>query len=168
MSVSSTPEQKDTATTSRTRSQKSAKTKQEKTMPADSVETKDSQDTNNGSQLLVLPDRESSDASALVPLPGLLDRPIGPNSFEISETFVSAGIRPVEASHHKVIETVNMSGIRPIMSSDLQIIHTINFSGIRPVTASTLNITETMLSSGLRPIASNDIDSGVDMMGFLD
>lgn len=139
MSVSSTPEVKDTATTSRTRSQKSGKTKEEKTMPVDSVETKDSQNTNNGSLLIVLPVEEPSDASALVPLPGLLDRPIGPNTFEISETFVSAGIRPVEASHHKVTETVNMSGIRPIMSSDLQIIHTINFSGIQTLPTKCLN-----------------------------
>ncbi|WP_206756919.1 hypothetical protein, partial [Planktothrix sp. FACHB-1355] len=166
MSVSSTAEVKDTATSNGTRSEKSSKTKEQKTMPADTVEAKDSQNTTNGSQALALSVPESPESQSLAPLPG--DRPIGTANLAISETFRSAGIRPVESSHLKVTETVNMGGIRPIMSSGLTVVETINFSGIRPVTASTLKISETILNFGERPVASNDIDAGQDLMGFLD
>ena len=165
MSVSSTTEEKDTATTSRTRSQKSAKTKEEKSMPVDSVETKDNEDTNKGSQMIPLSSQGGSDAKAIVPLPS--DRPTGTSHLQISQTFMSAGIRPIESSHLKFTET-NNTGIRPVGSSSLTIVDTMQFSGIRPVTASTLKITETLLNFGARPVASNDIDAGQDIMGFLD
>lgn len=166
MSVSSTPEAKDTATTSRTRSPKSTKTKEEKNMAADTVEAKDNGNSKQGSPMLALTVQGSSDAKSLAPIPG--DRPVGTSNLHIAETFTSAGIRPVESSHLKFTETVNMSGNRPIMSSGLTVVETIHFSGIRPVTANTLKITETISNFGVRPVASNDIDAGQDIMGFLD
>ena len=165
MSVSSTTEAKDTASISRTRSQKSNKSKEENTMAADTVETKDNGNKTDGSQVVALTVQGASDTKSLAPLPG--DRPVGSSHIQIAETFMSAGVRPIEASHLKFNEANNM-GMRPVASSSLAIVETIQFSGIRPVTASTLKITETLLNFGARPVASNDIDAGQDMMGFLD
>lgn len=166
MSVSRTTKAKDTAIASRTRIQKITKSREEKTMAADSAKTKNNGNKADSSQMVALTVQGSSDDKSLEPLPG--DRPVGSSHLEIAETFTSAGVRPIEASHLKFTETENNMGIRPVASSNLAVVETIHFSGIRPVTASTLKISETMLNFGSRPIASNDIDAGQDIMGFLD
>lgn len=115
----------------------------------------------------------------------LSDRPVGPGAIEVSESFTSAGLRPIATSHLdiygtilnnrpimasplKVLDTTALADHRPIFASDLVMRDDLTLPGGRPILASDPDLLNAQLLPGGRPIASNDIDDAETLMGFLD
>lgn len=141
MSISSTVEVNDTATTSHSDGQKSS------TINGDAPQV-DGIATN---QVIDLPVQVESPAAAMhLAIQG--DRP----------KFIPGN------SALAISETANIAEVRSIGSSTLQASEIVFMVGKRPIGASHLHVTHTVQMSGLRPIASNDTEDGDSLLGYLD
>ncbi len=142
MSISSTVEVNDTATTSHSDGQKSS------TINGDNAPQVDGIATN---QVLALPVQVESPAAAThLAIQG--DRP----------KFIPGN------SALAISETANIAEVRSIGSSTLQASEIVFMVGKRPIGASHLHVTHTVQMSGLRPIASNDTEDADSLLGYLD
>jgi len=90
------------------------------------------------------------------------------NALKVRPSYL--GNRPVGPSTSKIVETFSaVGGSRPIFATAIKIASTIKASGIRPISASTLVISEEYGSMGSsRPVASNELDDATLLMGYLD
>ena len=135
-----------------------------------SSQEKAAEKTGDSSQVMALTirdkgssDRQKSNIKVYEPTPLPQNRPIGPNDFEIFETFNN---RPIESSTLTVIEIVDH---RPVVANDFQIMEMYSESGNRPIGSSNLQISELYsLMGGKRPIAPNESDESATLMGFID
>lgn len=114
----------------------------------------------------------------------IAERPVGIDTFEISETYSEAGIRPIGVSHLEVFGTIlngrpiaashlhvmdyALPGHRPVFADAMTFRDDLTLPGGRPVVTSNPKLLEASMLPGGRPIASNDIDDSETLMGFLD